>query len=85
MAMEAMKGKITFIRVMDLKILCHKEYHLTLGIKVLLMAIAFHVMNLVTKPWSADIMQKEGSKISTTQLDDGDAIMLVTLLHISIP
>ena len=80
-----MKGKITFSRDMDLKTLCHKEYHLTPGIKVLFMAIAFHVMNLVTKPCSADIMQKEGLEISTTQLDVRDVTMLVTLLHISTP
>ena len=47
--MEEIKGKITFSRDMDLKTLCHKEYHLTPGIKVLFMAITFHVMNLGTK------------------------------------
>ena len=77
--MEAMKGKVTFNREMDLKILCHKEDHLTPGIKVLFMAIAFHVLNLVTKPWSADIMQQEGLEISATQLDVENATMLVTL------
>ena len=60
MVMEAMKGKITFNRDMDLKTLCHKEDHLTPSIKVLFMAIVFHVMNLVTKPWSANIMKEEG-------------------------
>ena len=49
------------------------------------MAIVFHVMNLVTKPWSANIMKKEGLEISTTQLDVGNATMLVTLLHIVAP
>ena len=55
------------------------------NIQVLFMAIAFHVMNLITKPWSADIMQKERLEISTTQLEARDATMLVTLLHIATP
>lgn len=57
MVKEAMKGKITFNRDMDLEIICHKEDHLTPSINVPFMAIIFHVINLGNKFSTVETMQ----------------------------
>lgn len=48
------------------------------------MAIVSLVINLVTKPWTPEAMQKEVLEIPTTLLDVGDVTALAILLHISI-
>ena len=48
------------------------------------MVIVSLVINLVTKPWTIEPMQKEVLEIPTTLLDVGDVTALAILLHIAI-
>ena len=54
------------------------------GMKKVSMVIVSLVINLVTKTWIAEAMQKEVLEIPTTLLDVGDVTALAILLHISL-
>ena len=54
------------------------------GMKKFSMVIVSLVINLVTKPWTVEAMQKEVLEIPTTLLGVGHVTTLAILLHIAI-